>query len=111
MPAAAFGGADLADVPPDDLGRLIQTPRTMHDAATNLRFEEAARLATRSPELKRSCEPPSRSSRAPEHPFGDAAAGNIVLVADITIRGAREHNLRNVDLDLLRDKLISSPAC
>ena len=45
---------DLADVPPDDLGRLIQTLQDeMHDAATNLRFEEAARLRDEITELKR----------------------------------------------------------
>jgi excinuclease ABC subunit B len=45
---------DLADVPPDDLGRLIQTLQDeMHDAATNLRFEEAARLRDEINELKR----------------------------------------------------------
>jgi excinuclease ABC subunit B len=45
---------DLADVPPDDLGRLIQSLQDeMHDAATNLRFEEAARLRDEINELKR----------------------------------------------------------
>ncbi len=45
---------DLADVPPDDLGRLIQTLQDeMHDAATNLHFEEAARLRDEITELKR----------------------------------------------------------
>jgi excinuclease ABC subunit B len=45
---------ELADVPPDDLGRLIQTLQDeMHDAATNLRFEEAARLRDEINELKR----------------------------------------------------------
>jgi excinuclease ABC subunit B len=45
---------DLSDVPPDDLGRLIQTLQDeMHDAATNLRFEEAARLRDEITELKR----------------------------------------------------------
>jgi excinuclease ABC subunit B len=45
---------DLSDVPPDDLGRLIQTLQDeMHDAATNLRFEEAARLRDEINELKR----------------------------------------------------------
>ncbi len=45
---------DLSDVPPDDLGRLIQTLQDeMHDAATSLRFEEAARLRDEITELKR----------------------------------------------------------
>ena len=45
---------DLADVPPDDLGRLIQTLQDeMHEAATDLRFEEAARLRDEINELKR----------------------------------------------------------
>ncbi len=45
---------DLSDVPPDDLGRLILTLQDeMHDAATNLRFEEAARLRDEITELKR----------------------------------------------------------
>jgi excinuclease ABC subunit B len=45
---------DLTDVPPDDLGRLIQSLQDeMHDAATNLRFEEAARLRDEIAELKR----------------------------------------------------------
>ena len=43
-----------------------------------------------------------------EHPFDRSTRpGTLVPVADtITIRGAREHNLRNVDLELPRDKLI-----
>jgi len=45
---------DLADVPPGDLGRLIQSlDDEMHDAAANLRFEEAARLRDEINELKR----------------------------------------------------------
>jgi excinuclease ABC subunit B len=45
---------DLAGVPPDDLGRLIQTLQDeMHDAARDLRFEEAARLRDEIAELKR----------------------------------------------------------
>jgi excinuclease ABC subunit B len=45
---------DLGDIPPDDLGRLIQELQDeMHDAATNLRFEEAARLRDEINELKR----------------------------------------------------------
>jgi len=45
---------DLSDVPPDDLGRLIQSLQDeMHDAATDLRFEEAARLRDEINELKR----------------------------------------------------------
>jgi excinuclease ABC subunit A len=38
-----------------------------------------------------------------EHPF----AGTLVLMSDrLVVRGAREHNLRNVSLDLPRDRLI-----
>ncbi|HEY6319223.1 MAG TPA: excinuclease ABC subunit UvrB [Acidimicrobiia bacterium] len=45
---------DLADVAPDDLGRLIQTLQDeMHDAAKDLRFEEAARLRDEITELRR----------------------------------------------------------
>jgi excinuclease ABC subunit B len=45
---------DLADVPPDELGRLIQTlQEEMHEAAKELRFEEAARLRDEIGELKR----------------------------------------------------------
>ena len=45
---------DLAGVAPDDLGRLIQTlEEEMHEAAKNLRFEEAARLRDEITELKR----------------------------------------------------------
>jgi excinuclease ABC subunit B len=45
---------DLTDVPPDDLGRLIQTLQDeMADAARDLRFEEAARLRDEIQELKR----------------------------------------------------------
>ena len=45
---------DLSDVPPDDLGRLIQTLQDeMADAARDLRFEEAARLRDEIQELKR----------------------------------------------------------
>jgi excinuclease ABC subunit B len=45
---------DLSGVPPDELGRLIQTlQEEMHEAATDLRFEEAARLRDEITELKR----------------------------------------------------------
>jgi excinuclease ABC subunit B len=45
---------DLAGVAPDDLGRLIQTlEEEMHEAAKDLRFEEAARLRDEIAELKR----------------------------------------------------------
>ncbi|HEV2311385.1 MAG TPA: excinuclease ABC subunit UvrB [Acidimicrobiia bacterium] len=45
---------DLAGVAPDDLGRLIQTLQDeMHDAAKDLRFEEAARLRDEIAELRR----------------------------------------------------------
>src|SRR3954452_20171812 len=46
--------ADLPGVPPDELGRLIQTlQEEMHEAAKDLRFEEAARLRDEVNELKR----------------------------------------------------------
>ena len=45
---------DLAGVAPDDLGRLIQTLQDeMHEAAKDLRFEEAARLRDEITELRR----------------------------------------------------------
>jgi len=45
---------DLDGVAPDDLGRMIQALEDeMHDAATDLRFEEAARLRDEINELKR----------------------------------------------------------
>jgi excinuclease ABC subunit B len=45
---------DLAGVAPDDLGKLIQTLQDeMHDAAKDLRFEEAARLRDEITELRR----------------------------------------------------------
>ncbi len=45
---------DLSGVPPDELGRLIQTlQEEMHEAAKDLRFEEAARLRDEITELKR----------------------------------------------------------
>jgi excinuclease ABC subunit B len=45
---------DLAGVPPDELGRLIQQlQEEMHEAAKELRFEEAARLRDEITELKR----------------------------------------------------------
>ncbi|HZR14160.1 MAG TPA: excinuclease ABC subunit UvrB [Acidimicrobiia bacterium] len=45
---------ELTDLPPDDLGRLIQTlQEEMHEAAKDLRFEEAARLRDEISELKR----------------------------------------------------------
>ncbi len=45
---------DLAGVAPDDLGRLIQTLQDeMHEAAKDLRFEEAARLRDEINELRR----------------------------------------------------------
>ncbi len=46
--------ADLRGVPPDELGRLIQQlDEEMHEAAKELRFEEAARLRDEINELKR----------------------------------------------------------
>ena len=46
--------ADLRGVPPDELGRLIQQlQEEMHEAAKDLRFEEAARLRDEINELKR----------------------------------------------------------
>ena len=46
--------ADLQGVPPDELGRLIQSlQEEMHEAAKELRFEEAARLRDEINELKR----------------------------------------------------------
>ena len=46
--------ADLEGVPPDELGRLIQSlQEEMHEAAKDLRFEEAARLRDEVNELKR----------------------------------------------------------
>jgi excinuclease ABC subunit B len=51
---AASAVFDLAGVAPDDLGRLIQTiEEEMHEAAKDLRFEEAARLRDEISELKR----------------------------------------------------------
>jgi len=45
---------DLAGVPPEELGRLVQILQDeMHEAATSLRFEEAARLRDEITELKR----------------------------------------------------------
>ena len=45
---------DLSGVPPDELGRMIQTlQEEMHEAAKQLRFEEAARLRDEITELKR----------------------------------------------------------
>jgi excinuclease ABC subunit B len=45
---------DLEGVAPDDVGKLIQTLQDeMHDAAKDLRFEEAARLRDEIGELKR----------------------------------------------------------
>jgi excinuclease ABC subunit B len=45
---------DLDGVAPDDVGKLIQTLQDeMHDAAKDLRFEEAARLRDEIAELKR----------------------------------------------------------
>jgi excinuclease ABC subunit B len=45
---------DLEGVAPDDVGKLVQTLQDeMHDAAKDLRFEEAARLRDEIAELKR----------------------------------------------------------
>jgi len=50
-PSAVF---DLAGVAPEELGRLIRTLEDeMHEAAKDLRFEEAARLRDELTELKR----------------------------------------------------------
>lgn len=39
--------------------------------------------------------------------IGNRAAGRLAAVSDrLVVRGAREHNLRNIDLDLPRDRLI-----
>jgi excinuclease ABC subunit B len=46
--------AEMVDLPPSELGRLIQTlEEEMHEAATDLRFEYAARLRDEIKELKR----------------------------------------------------------
>jgi len=45
---------ELARLPPEELGRLVQTlEEEMHEAAKDLRFEEAARLRDEISELKR----------------------------------------------------------
>ncbi len=45
---------ELAGLPPEELGRLVQTlEEEMHEAAKDLRFEEAARLRDEISELKR----------------------------------------------------------
>jgi excinuclease ABC subunit B len=45
---------DILDLPRDELGRLIQSlTDEMHDAARDLRFEEAARLRDEIHEMKR----------------------------------------------------------
>ena len=52
--AARSAVFDLAGVPPEELGRLIQSlQEEMHEAARELRFEEAARLRDEVTELKR----------------------------------------------------------
>ncbi len=52
--SSAIFGVDLAGVAPDELDRLIQTlQEEMHEAAKDLRFEEAARLRDEINELKR----------------------------------------------------------
>ena len=39
--------------------------------------------------------------------IGNRAAGRLAAVSDrLVVRGAREHNLRDIDLDLPRDRLI-----
>ena len=121
-PGTAGRGAapahELADLPPTELGRLIQTlEEEMHEAAADLRFEYAARLRDEVNELKRELREAGRlTGRAARparvrrehvvrrHP-GPALAWPAVADS-LVIRGAREHNLRNVNLELPRDKLI-----
>jgi len=48
------GGVDVSELPHDELERLIRTlEEEMHDAATDLRFEYAARLRDEINDLKR----------------------------------------------------------
>src|SRR4029450_7457251 len=54
------------------------------------------------------CDPGRRHQEHGEHPFGSArpAIACPAVSDSLVIRGAREHNLRNVSLDLPREKLI-----
>ena len=114
-----------SDVPPDELGRLIQTLQDeMLDAVTGPPLRGSGPAARRDPRAQararaRSCSLPERTfDRVPvcteaehEQPGADRRrrhpVGRSRLNSDqIVIRGAREHNLKNVDLELPRDKLI-----
>src|SRR5690606_10859121 len=78
---------ELTDLPPTELGRLIQTlEEEMHEAGVW----------------------PRPAVDPCEHPFlsaGDPIA-SCAVAESLVIRGAREHNLRNVNLELPRDRLI-----
>ena len=108
--------SDLAELPHDELARLIPTlEEEMREAAAELRFEYAARLRDEINDLQ------GRAARsvAPRRP--EVLAGpnprihrsNTRSVVDwsamsdkLVVRGAREHNLRNISLELPRDQLI-----
>ena len=49
----------------------------------------------------------SYSLRIPAGAISSAAIGEILIMQDkITIKGAREHNLKNISLELPRNKMI-----
>ena len=90
---------DLAELPQTELARLIQTlEEEMHEAAAELRFEYAARLRDEVNELRRELREAGCRS---DHRREDRADEDT-----ITVRGAREHNLKNISVELPRDKLI-----
>ena len=78
------GATDRLDLPRDELGRLIQSlTDEMHDAARDLRFEEAARLRDEIHEMKRELREVSSS------PASLAACGLVVSHRPATAAATR----------------------
>ena len=114
--------------PVDELQRLVvRLEQEMRLAAAELRYEEAALLRDEIAELRLAlveaggvpgrrapgrpgwpCPCPRRDRPGAATPkSAPARPGNLPAMADrLVIRGAREHNLRDVSLDLPRDRLI-----
>ena len=78
--------------------KIEQLTREMKEAAKILEFEHAAFLRDRIDKLRKQLEHKTKTL-TPER-------GNTLANDKIVIKGAREHNLKNIDITLPRDKFI-----